>query len=172
MNRTSAAPLGSIQFLLVWLLSGLALSAISGRWKLVAVPLIGLGGGAAFSLFVTVVCHPEKLARSILLGVCATISTILCLLPIPKVQHGAVRSASAWLGALGIILAISILSGPSDWTDVWARLWVSWDPSWGTGMEKGLSAAFVGLALVGMAVDWLLKRQFGECPDEVCDTRL
>jgi hypothetical protein len=39
-------------------------------------------------------------------------------------------------------------------------------------MEKGLSTAFVCLALVGMAADWLLKRQFGECPDEVCDTRL
>lgn len=172
MNRTSAAPLGSIPFLLIWLLSALALSAISGRWKLVAVPLIGLGGGAAFSLFVTVVCHPEELARSILLGVCATISTILCLLPIPKVQHGAVRSASAWLGAFGIILAISILSGASDWSDVWARLWVSWDPSWGTSVEAGLSAAFIGLAAIGIAVDWLLKRQFGECPDEKWDKYL
>jgi len=172
MNRTSAAPLGGIQFLMIWLLCGLALSILSGRWKLAAVPLIGLGGGVAFSLFATVVCHPEKLARNILLGVCGIISTILCLLPIPRIQHGAVRSASAWLGALGIIMAISILSGVSDWSGVWARLWVSWDSTWGTSQEKGLSAAFGGLAVVGIAVDWLLKRQFGENPDEKWDSYL
>ena len=168
MNETSAAPLGSIQFLLVWLLSAIALSALSGRWQLVAVVLVGIGGGAAFSLFFTVVCHPGELARSILLAACATISAVLCLLPIPPIRHGALRSAAAWLGALGIIISISILSGASDWANVWARLWVSWNPAWGTGIEDGLSAAFVCLAIVGMAVDWLLKRQFGECPDEVC----
>ncbi|KIM28459.1 hypothetical protein M408DRAFT_141547 [Serendipita vermifera MAFF 305830] len=172
MNRTSATPLGSIQFLVVWLLPALAISAISGRWKLVAVPLIGLGGGVTFSLFVTVVCHPEKLARNILLGVCGVISTVLCLLPIPLVQHGAIRSASAWLGAFGIVMAISILSGVSDWSNVWSRLWVSWDSAWGTGQEKGLSAAFGGLAAAGIAVDWLLKRQFGENPDEKWDSYL
>lgn len=172
MNRTSYAPLGGIQFLVIWLLSALVTSVLAGRWKYVAVPMIGIGGGAAFSLFVTVACHPAQPARVILLGVFSILSAILCLLPIPRVQHGAVRSAAAWMGALGIILSISILAGIKTWEDVWARLWVSWDASWGTAQEKGITAAFMGFAAVGIGVDWLLKRQFGECPDEKWDRYL
>lgn len=124
----------------------------------------------AFALFTVVVCHPAHLARSILLAVFSTISAILCLIPVPIVQHGALRASGAWLGALGIIMSISILAKFSSWADVWARLWVTWSSDWGTSQEKGLSAAFAGLAAVGALVDWALKRQFGECPDEVCDS--
>ncbi|KAG8826196.1 hypothetical protein FRC19_009546 [Serendipita sp. 401] len=172
MNRTSSSPLGSIQFMVVWLLSGILVALLSARWKYVAIIVIGAGGGAAFSLWVTVACHPAQLARVILLGVCATISAILCLLPIPKVQHGAVRSAASWMGALGIVISISILGKISTWSDVLGRLWVAWDRTWGTSQERGLTAAFIILALAGIGVDWLLKRQFGECPDEKWDRYL
>ncbi|KAG8818295.1 hypothetical protein FRC17_010880 [Serendipita sp. 399] len=172
MNRTNSSPLGGIQFLVVWLLSAVVVALLSARWKYVAIIIIGSGGGAAFSLWVDVACHPAQLARVILLGVCTTLSPILCLLPIPKVQHGALRSAASWMGALGLVISISILGKLSTWSDVWARLWVSWDRAWGTGPEKGLTAAFIILAMAGMGVDWLLKRQFGENPDEKWDRYL
>lgn len=129
--------------------------------------IIALRVRAAFSLFITVVCHPAKLARVILLTVCSAVSAILCLLPIPHIRYIALRSGGAWLGAMGVIVSISVLSRVSDWADAWARLWVNWDSHWGTSQEKGLSAAFAILAALGIATDWLLKRQFGECPDEV-----
>jgi len=168
LNETSAASLGSIEFLIVWLLPAVALAVLGARFKYAALPMIGIGGGAAFSLFVTAACHPSELARDILLGVFSAISAVLCLLPITTTQHASLRFAAAWLGAFGIILSISILAGISQWTEIWARLWVPWDASWGTSQEKGLTAAFIGLAAAGCASDWLLKRQFGECPDEVC----
>jgi hypothetical protein len=168
LNETSAASLGSIEFLIVWLLPAVGLAVLGVRFKYAALPMIGIGGGAAFSLFVAVACHPSELARDILLGVFSFISAILCLLPITKTQHASLRFTAAWLGAFGVTLSISILAGVSEWTDIWARLWVPWDANWGTSREKGLTAGFIGLAAAGCASDWLLKRQFGECPDEVC----
>jgi hypothetical protein len=167
MNRTSSSPLGGIQFLMVWLLSALALSVLAGSFKIAASLIIGLGGGAGFAMFISVVCHPAQQARVILLGVFSAISAILCVVPIPRIQHGALRSAAAWLGALGMVMSISLLAKASTWADVWARLWVPWDRSWGGSRENGLSAAFIIFALLGIATDWLLKRQLGECPDEV-----
>ncbi|KAG8851913.1 hypothetical protein FRB91_007206 [Serendipita sp. 411] len=49
---------------------------------------------------------------------------------------------------------------------------LAWDRTWGTSQERGLTAAFIILALAGIGVDWLLKRQFGECPDEKWDRYL
>ncbi|PVF93114.1 hypothetical protein CPB86DRAFT_790453 [Serendipita vermifera] len=172
MNRTSSAPLGGIQFLVVWLFSALALSVLAGSFKIAALLTIGFGGGAGFAMFISVICHPAQQARVILLAIFSAISAILCAIPVPRVQHAALRSAAAWLGGLGIVISISLLGKFSTWADVWARLWVPWDRAWGTSQENGLSAVFIIVALLGMVTDWLLKRQLGECPDEKWDNYL
>jgi hypothetical protein len=75
------------------------------------------------------------------------------------------------LGAFGLVLSIALLSKPpvSGWANVWERLWVkNGDPNdWGTSKEKGLSAAWAVFWVVGIVVDWALRRWVGECPDEV-----
>jgi hypothetical protein len=45
MNRTSAAELGPIQFLVVWVLSSVLLSALASRFKVAAVLSLAIGGG-------------------------------------------------------------------------------------------------------------------------------
>jgi len=43
---------------------------------------------------------------------------------------------------------------------------------WGSGVDKGLSAAVCVMALLGGVVDWALKKWFGENPDEKWDSYL
>lgn len=95
--------------------------------------------------------------------------TLFVLLPIPRVQHCAVRFAAASTGAFGLVVSIALLAKIPAWANVWERLWVAEDPTgtWGTSQEKGLSGGFCLFLAAGIACDWLLKRQFGECPDEV-----
>lgn len=54
------------------------------------------------------------------------------------------------------------------WANVWERLWLHNGDGWGTGKEKGLSAAYCLFLAFGVAADWALRRWLGECPDEVC----
>lgn len=95
------------------------------------------------------------------------ILTILTLLPLPRIQHSAVRFATASTGSFGLVLSIALLSHIPSWANVWERLWATDGLTWGTSKEKGLSAGFCLFLCAGMASDWLLRRTFGECPDEV-----
>jgi len=45
MDRTSAAELGPVQFLVIWVLSSVLLSALASRFKMAAVLCLAIGGG-------------------------------------------------------------------------------------------------------------------------------
>lgn len=94
---------------------------------------------------------------------------MLVLLPIPRIQHWAVRFSTASTGAFGLIISIALLAHIPAWANIWERLWEPLDltGTWGTGQEKGLSGGFCLFLAAGMACDWVLNRKFGECPDEV-----
>jgi hypothetical protein len=93
--------------------------------------------------------------------------TLLAVLPLPNIQHGAFRLSASATGAFGLVISIALLSHVDSWATVWERLWKQNGESWGSGKEKGLSAAWCLFLSFGICVDWLLKRRFGENPDEV-----
>jgi hypothetical protein len=66
-----------------------------------------------------------------------------------------------------LILSIALLAHIPAWANVWERLWLIGDESWGSNKEKGLNAAFCIFMFFGIGIDWSLKRWLGECPDEV-----
>ncbi|KAJ7103765.1 hypothetical protein C8R44DRAFT_887282 [Mycena epipterygia] len=171
---SASAPLNSKSFLAVWLLSCMITTFLAGRWRYFALTFVGISGGALFALAVSVMIHPSLLARVIITAVVASTSTLFVLLPIPRVQHNAVRCATASTGSFGLVLSIAILAKIPAWANVWERLWVAEDLSgtWGTSQEKGLSVGFCLFFVAGIACDWLLKRKFGECPDEKWDSYL
>lgn len=113
--------------------------------------------------------HPSLLARIIVIAIFVPIVTILALLPISRCQHSSLRFALSSTGAFGVILSISLLAHIDSWANVWERLWISVGPTdqWGSSQEKGLSAAYCFLLVGGIGCDWILKRQFGENPDQV-----
>ena len=84
-----------------------------------------------------------------------------------RTQHTSVRIGMASVGSFGTVQAIALLAHISSWAEVWDRLWIDNGGSWGTGQEKGLSAAFCLFVLLGTACDWFLRRRLGENPDEV-----
>ena len=45
MNRTSAAELSPVQFLVIWALSSVLLSALASSFKIAAVLCLTIGGG-------------------------------------------------------------------------------------------------------------------------------
>lgn len=60
------------------------------------------------------------------------------------------------------------------WANAWERLWMANGPVgpggqilWGSSQEQGLSAGYAVFFVLGIAVDWALRRWIGECPDEV-----
>ena len=114
--------------------------------------------------------HPSLIARIVIIAICTPTLTLFTVLPIPRVQHSAVRFATASTGAFGLVLSIALLAKIPSWANVWERLWEAEDltGTWGTAKEKGLSAGFCLFLATGTACDWLLRRKFGECPDEVC----
>jgi hypothetical protein len=71
------------------------------------------------------------------------------------------------VGAFGIVLATALIAGIPAWANVWDRLWLQDDAEWGTVKEKGLSAAWCFLLVLGATCDFLLHRKFGENPDQV-----
>lgn len=189
-SLSTSAPLTSKSFLPVWLLSAVTTSLISGRWKYCALAASGISGGcvsreglsgcarvgslihlfsASFALALSVMLHPSLPARIIVMAIFVPILTILVLLPISRCQHSSLRFSLSSIGAFGVILSISLLGHIDSWANVWERLWVSVDPTdqWGSSQEKGLSAAYCFLLVGGMGCDWILKRRFGENPDQV-----
>ncbi|KAJ7621139.1 hypothetical protein FB45DRAFT_798859 [Roridomyces roridus] len=171
---STSTPLNSKSFLAVWLLSSAITTFLAGRWRYFALTFIGISGGATFSVALAVILHPSRLARIIITAVLIVISIVMVLLPIPRTQHSAVRFATASTGAFGTVLSIALLAHVPAWANVWQRLWVAIDftGSWGTVEEKGLDAGFCLFFVAGMASDWFLRRQFGECPDEKWDSYL
>ena len=188
-SLSTSAPLTSKSFLPVWLLSAVTATLISGRWKYCALAASGISGGcvsreclssglyqlinlffsASFALALSVMLHPSLLARIIIMAVFVLILTILALLPISRCQHSSLRFALSSTGAFGVILSISLFARIDSWANVWERLWISVDPTdqWGSSQEKGLSASYCFLLVGGMGCDWILKRRFGENPDQV-----
>ncbi|KAL1703092.1 hypothetical protein EV121DRAFT_208674 [Schizophyllum commune] len=166
---TSASPLSSKSFIAVWLLPSLVTTLLGGRWKYCALAFAGITGGALFSLGISVIIHPNLLTRVVLTAIFVPLLTILTLLPFERSQRPATRFATASTGAFGTVMSIAILTDIPAWANVWQRLTQHDNIDWGTSKEQGLSAAFGVLLCLGMASDFLLKRKFGECPDEKWD---
>lgn len=111
----------------------------------------------------------------ILTAIAAPLLTLLSLFFyfVPKFHswllQPTLRFCTSSNGAFGIVLSIALLSNPKieAWANVWERFWLPNGIDWGTGKEKGLSAAFCILLALGVVVDWALRRWLGECPDEV-----
>ncbi|KAJ7176570.1 hypothetical protein C8R46DRAFT_1160522 [Mycena filopes] len=171
---STSSALNSKSFLAVWILSSVITTFLAGRWRYCALTLIGISGGALFALAVSVMIHPSLLARVIIIAVISPTLTLFVLLPIPQVQHSAVRFATASTGAFGLVVSIALLAHIPAWANVWERLWVPADLSstWGTSQEKSLTVGFALFLAAGIACDWFLKRKFGECPDEKWDSYL
>ncbi|KAF8897480.1 hypothetical protein BD779DRAFT_1667454 [Infundibulicybe gibba] len=168
---STSAPLSSGAFTAVWLISCAVTTFLAGRWKYCALAFSGISGGALFSLSVSVIIHPSRITRIVLIAILTPILTILVLLPL-RFQHASLRFASASTGAFGLVLTIALMSHIPAWANVWERLWLADGETWGTPKEKGLSAAFCIFLCMGMMCDWLLRRRFGECPDEKWDSYL
>ena len=67
-------------------------------------------------------------------------------------------------------VAIALLTGSvkfHSWANVWDMLWLFDSSEWETSTEKGMTALFVILWILGSASDWSLKKYFGENSDEV-----
>ncbi|KAJ2926605.1 hypothetical protein H1R20_g10488, partial [Candolleomyces eurysporus] len=179
---SSASPLSPKSFLAVWILCTIPTTFLGGRYRHAALVFAGIGGGTAIALGFALILHPSLLPRQILLAVFALLLLVLILVSslIPHLSiillRPVLRTASSALGAFGLVLCIALLSKPpvSGWANVWERLWVkNGDPQdWGTGKEKGLSAAWAVFWVVGIVVDWALRRWVGECPDEKWDSYL
>ncbi|KAJ7740901.1 hypothetical protein DFH07DRAFT_891638 [Mycena maculata] len=171
---STSSPLNSKSFLAVWLLSCLITTFLAGRWRYFALTFVGISGGALFALALAVMIHPSLLARIIITAILSPTLTLFVLLPVPHVQHAAVRAAAASTGAFGLTVSIALLAHIPAWANVWERLWVAEDltGTWGTSQEKGLTVGFCLFFAAGIASDWLLRRKFGECPDEKWDSYL
>jgi len=174
MNRTSSAPLSPAVFLFINLMSSVLFCLLSGRFKLAALACIGVTGGVSFALILTVVLHPTLLIRLIFVAILTPLFVVATLLPVTRTQHRAVRFAAASSGAFGSVVSIALLAHILPWSNVWERLWmqVSLTNDWGTGPERGLSAAACILLAGGIASDWALTKKFGENPDQKWDAYL
>ncbi|EJD50551.1 hypothetical protein AURDEDRAFT_84291 [Auricularia subglabra TFB-10046 SS5] len=171
-NKTSAAPIGVIQFLIVWAISGVVTAILAGRYRWVALLFVGIMGGAAFSMGLTVLIHPPLLPRKVFLAVFCPILTLATLIPSPHIHLPAVRFAAACLGAFGIAVGGAVLGGIGGWANIWSRLWLHQSIQWGSSAEHGLTAMFWILVALGTASNWFLRRQFGENPDQKWDAWL
>lgn len=168
-NQTSSAPLSTAEFLVVYLMSSTLCTLLAGRFKFVALISIGLTGGFAFAMILSVVLHPSLVTRQVFVALFTPLTAIMSSLPIIRTQHGALRFASASCGSFGVVISITFLAHNSSWQNVWERLWLpsSLNDDWGTGVEHGFSALACLLLILGTVSDWFLNRTFGENPDEV-----
>jgi hypothetical protein len=166
---SGAAPLTRTSFLVIWILSSVSIALITAKWSLGALLFSGINGGALFALALCVMIHPALITRAVLVTISTLLLTIATMLPNPRSQRPALRFTTSASGAFGIVLSIALLSKASAWSDCWEHLWVKDGEDWGTSAERGLSAAFCILLLLGLASDWVLHRKFGECPDEKWD---
>ncbi|KAH7103294.1 hypothetical protein BKA62DRAFT_828489 [Auriculariales sp. MPI-PUGE-AT-0066] len=171
-NKTNAAPIGVISFLVVWAICGIVTGVLGGRSRYAALVMAGILGGAALSLGATILIHPPLLARRILLAIFIPILTAAVLIPTPRIRRPAMRFAAACAGAFGITLGGAVVGALPGWANVWDRLWMAQSVEWGGKVENGLSAMFWILCILGTASNWFLRRQFGENPDQKWDAWL
>ncbi|KXN83118.1 hypothetical protein AN958_01789 [Leucoagaricus sp. SymC.cos] len=182
-TNTSSTSLSPKSFLVVWVLVCVVTTLLSGRYRYAALTTAGLSGGqvlALASLALSVIIHPSLAPRVALTAILSPLLTFLVLLFyfVPKFHswllHPTLRFCTSSNGAFGVVLSISLLLNPrvDGWANVWERLWLHDGDGWGTGKEKGLSAAFCIFLVVGAAADWALRRWLGECPDEKWDKYL
>lgn len=122
---------------------------------------------ATISLALCIIMHPALLTRVILIAIFTPLALLFALLPLPRTQRIALRTLASASGAFGTILATALLTQIPAWANVWERLWTANSLQWGTAQERGLDAAFCTLWAAGAACDWVLKKQFGEDPDQV-----
>ncbi|KAJ3573460.1 hypothetical protein NP233_g2409 [Leucocoprinus birnbaumii] len=176
-TKTTSTPLSSNSFLAVWILVCIFTTLLAGRYRYAALTMAGITGGALSSLAICVIIHPSLTPRVALMAIFVPLFTILVLLFyfVPKFHswllHPILRFCTSSIGAFGIILSISLLLNPKveAWANVWERLWLQDGDDWGTGQEKGLSAALCVFLAVGAGTDWALRHWLGECPDEKWD---
>ncbi|KAF5340640.1 hypothetical protein D9611_007480 [Ephemerocybe angulata] len=182
-GTTSSSPLSPKSFLAVWLLSCIPTTILGGVKKNAALLFAGVGGGISIALGLSIILHPSLLPRQILLGIFTILLTTMLLLGsfIPRLStillRPSLRTASSAMGSLGLVVSIALLSRPAPvmgWANAWERLWLqNGNPTeWGTGKEKGLSAAWAVFWALGIVSDWALSRWVGECPDEKWDNYL
>lgn len=170
-SLSSSAPLSPKSFLSVWLLSALAATIPSGRWRYCAFAASGIAGGSTFALALAVILHPPLLTRTILTAIILPTQTILTILPLPRYRHMFLRLSLSATGAFGIVLSISLFAGVESWANVWERFWVA-NGQWGSSSERVLSATYCFLLVGGTGCDWMLRRKFGENPDQKWDSYL
>ncbi|THU86879.1 hypothetical protein K435DRAFT_782714 [Dendrothele bispora CBS 962.96] len=166
------SPLSEKSFIAVWLLSSLLTTFLGSRYKYAALAFAGVTGGVVFSLAISVIIHPSLLTRIVLTSIIAPILTLLVCLPLERFQHPSLRLAACSIGSFGLVLSIALLAHIPAWANVWSRYWLKSSLEWGGSKERGLDAGFCLFLLVGIASDYLLRRLFGECPDEKWDTYL
>ncbi|PCH40314.1 hypothetical protein WOLCODRAFT_131346 [Wolfiporia cocos MD-104 SS10] len=169
---TTSPKLTDKSFMAVWILAAVCCTFVAGRWRYAALLSAGIAGYSTLALALSVIIHPSLLTRIVLTAIFLPIGTILCLLPLPKYQHACMRVATSASGAFGVIVSIALLANVPSWSNVWERLWLSEGSGWGTAVEKGLSAGYCLILLIGAACDWLLGKKFGENPDEIWDQYL
>jgi hypothetical protein len=171
-SLSSSKSLASGSFLAVWILSSLFAAIIAGRWRYAALIAAGISGGSTLALSLSVIIHPSLITRVIVVAVFFPILTVLVLLPLPRFQYSFIRIAMSSTGSFGLVLSIALMANIPAWSNVWERLWVSDNIGWGTPKEKGLSTSFCLFLCGGIACNWLLKRHFGENPDQKWDNYL
>ncbi|KAF9468531.1 hypothetical protein BDZ94DRAFT_1183248 [Collybia nuda] len=173
---TPSVPLSPNSFLAVWILSAVATTVVGARYRYAALIFSAMSGGALLALGICVIIHPSLLPRQVLIVLFAIVLLAMVLLfSVPRLArllHPTLRAATSSSGAFGLVLSIALLAHIPAWGDVWERLWLHDGESWGSPQEKGLSAAFCIFLSTGAAVDWLLNRWLGECPDEKWDNYL
>ncbi|KAF9489000.1 hypothetical protein BDN71DRAFT_1402331 [Pleurotus eryngii] len=169
---TSSSRLGNGSFLAIWIISSVLTTLLAGRWRYCAFAFIGLSGGSTLATGLSIIIHPNLVTRQIFIGILTPFMLISSLLPLPRHRRITLRFCAATAGSFGLTLSTALLAHIPAWANCWERLWVHADIEWGTSREKGLSAMFCLCIVIGVVVDWLLRRKFGECPDEKWDSYL
>ncbi|KAF7422881.1 hypothetical protein PC9H_011045 [Pleurotus ostreatus] len=169
---TSSSRLGNGSFLAIWIISSVLTTLLAGRWRYCAFAFIGLSGGSMLATGLSIIIHPNLVTRQIFVGILTPFMLISSLLPLPRHRRITLRFCAATAGSFGLTLSTALLAHIPAWANCWERLWVHADIEWGTSHEKGLSAMFCLCIVIGVVVDWFLRRKFGECPDEKWDSYL
>ncbi|THU86870.1 hypothetical protein K435DRAFT_842743 [Dendrothele bispora CBS 962.96] len=151
----SISPLSEKLFIAIWLLPSLLTTFLGSQYKYAALAFGGVTGGVMFSLAISVIICPSLLTWIVL----PSIITPILNLPIYLPLDGSNVSPFDWLLAL---------PAHSDLSRSWLKLSLEWEGS----KEHGLDAGFCLFPSVGIASDDLLRRLFGQCPNEQRDKYL
>ncbi|THU81912.1 hypothetical protein K435DRAFT_465589 [Dendrothele bispora CBS 962.96] len=137
-----------------------------------ALAFADVTGRVMFSLAISVIVHHSLLTRIVLTSIIASILTLLVCLPLERFQLLSLRLAARSTGSFGLVISIALLAHIPAWANVRSRYWLKSSVESEGSKEHGLDASFCLYLLVRTASDYLLRRLFGECPDEKRDTYL